>query len=143
MKQYIAAAGAGLLFGLGLVVSNMINPAKVLGFLDVTGNWDPSLAFVMGGAVLITAASFTFILKRPTTLLGGNFQLPTRSDISVKLVTGSALFGIGWGLVGLCPGPAITSLSLGYWQSWVFVTAMVIGGGAYLFTRRVTAAAAE
>jgi len=136
MKQIVIAVIAGLLFGLGLVVSSMIDPAKVLGFFDITGNWDPSLAFVMGGAVFVTALAFPRILKRPAPILDTAFRLPTSTDIPPRLVIGSAMFGIGWGLVGLCPGPVIASLSLGYWQSWVFFVAMVAGSGLFLFTKK-------
>ena len=136
MKQIIAAIIAGLLFGLGLVVSSMIDPAKVLGFFDVAGNWDPSLAFVMGGAVCVTALGFPQVLKRPKPVFDELFHLPASTDIPLKPVIGSAMFGIGWGLVGLCPGPVISSLSLGNWQSWVFFVALVTGSGLFLFTQK-------
>jgi len=107
----IASLICGVLFGLGLAISGMINPAKVIGFLDITGAWDPSLAFVMGGAVLVTATAFRFILKRPNPVLADTFQLPTRRDFDKHLIAGAAIFGAGWGLAGLCPGPAIASLA--------------------------------
>ena len=110
MKKNIAALIAGLLFGLGLAISQMTNPAKVLNFLDITGTWDPTLAFVMGGAVLVTLISFRFILKQDRPLFEGQFHLPTRSDIDGRLLGGAALFGIGWGLAGYCPGPGIAAL---------------------------------
>ncbi len=136
MKQIIAAVIAGLLFGLGLVVSSMIDPAKVLGFFDVAGNWDPSLAFVMGGAVSVTALAFPRVIKRSKPVLDTSFHLPTARDIRPELIIGSSIFGIGWGLVGLCPGPAIASLGFGYWQSWVFFAAMVTGSALFLYTRK-------
>ena len=102
---------SGLLFGFGLALSGMVSPGKVIGFLDLTGNWDPSLAFVMGGGVLVTLISFRFILKRSTPLFGGEFKLPTKKDLDKRLVVGAILFGLGWGLGGLCPGPALSSLA--------------------------------
>jgi uncharacterized membrane protein YedE/YeeE len=127
MRATIAAFFAGLIFGLGLVISQMVNPAKVLGFLDLFGNWDPSLAFVMGGAVVMSAIGLRIARLRGAPLLGLKLDIPTRRDIDVRLVGGSVLFGVGWGLVGLCPGPALTSLPLGQWQVAIFVAAMVVG----------------
>ena len=127
MAPIISAFGAGLLFGFGLIVSEMVNPAKVLGFLDIFGNWDPSLAFVMGGAVAASALG-TFIGKRRgAPVLAGRFDIPTRRDLDPRLIGGAALFGVGWGLVGLCPGPALTALTFGSSQVLVFVTAMIAG----------------
>ena len=122
--------GLGLLFGLGLVVSGMSDPAKVLNFLDLFGTFDPSLAFVMGGAVIVAFLGFRFTLRRPAPLLAGRFQLPTRTDIDARLIVGPALFGIGWGLGGFCPGPAFTGLGLGASGTLVFVGAMLAGMGA-------------
>lgn len=121
---------SGLLFGLGLTVSAMINPAKVIGFLDLFGNWDPSLALVMGGGLAVTFPAFRIILKRDKPLLETRFFLPTKQDIDRKLVGGAVLFGIGWGLAGLCPGPALTSLITMDRSIWLFVIAM-IGGMAF------------
>ncbi|CEJ87029.1 putative membrane protein; permease family [Hyphomicrobium sp. GJ21] len=118
---------AGLIFGLGLVISGMANPAKVLNFLDVAGNWDPSLAFVMLGAIAVTATGFRFVLRRPKPLLDQRFHLPGQSSIDRPLVIGSAIFGLGWGLFGFCPGPAITSLGLAATGTLVFVPMMLIG----------------
>lgn len=117
----------GLLFGLGLVISRMINPAKVLGFLDIFGRWDPSLALVLGAAVGFAGIGFHLArrLKRP--LLAPEFKLPTRKDIDLRLIGGAALFGVGWGLVGFCPGPSLTALSYGMWQVATFVVAMAAG----------------
>lgn len=129
MKSNLAALCAGLIFGLGLTISQMINPSKVLGFLDITGNWDPSLIFVMGGALITTFIGYKFVLKSPKPMLADRFRLPTRKDIDGRLVGGAALFGIGWGLIGLCPGPALAGLALGGLQSWTFVVAMIAGVG--------------
>lgn len=118
---------SGTIFGFGLALSGMLSPSKVIGFLDITGNWDPSLAFVMGGGVVVTVVSFHFILKRPHPLFGEKFHLPTASNIDRRLVIGAGLFGLGWGIGGLCPGPAISSLAYASPQVAVFVIAMVAG----------------
>jgi uncharacterized protein len=131
LQQNLVAFGSGLLFGLGLGFSQMIDPEKVIGFLDITGVWDPTLAFVMGGAVLVTLITFRFILKRPHPYLGGKFYVPTRQDIDRPLVVGAALFGIGWGIGGYCPGPAITALVLGSLNPVLFIVAMVAGSWVY------------
>ncbi|MEQ8195435.1 MAG: YeeE/YedE family protein [Rhodospirillales bacterium] len=125
---------SGVLFGLGLAVSNMINPAKVIGFLDVAGAWDPSLAFVLGGAVAVTAVGYRFVIRRDGPLFEGKFQIPSRRDIDMPLLAGAAVFGIGWGLVGLCPGPAIAGLAVGLRESAVFVLAMFAGMTLYRFS---------
>jgi uncharacterized membrane protein YedE/YeeE len=125
--QAITSALAGLLFGLGLVVSGLINPAKVLAFLDVAGQWDPSLAIVMAAAVVTTAIGYKLVIARGRPLLTTAFQLPKVSDIDAPLLTGAAVFGIGWGLVGYCPGPAIAALSLGSHATLIFVAAMIVG----------------
>ncbi|MDQ0509861.1 DUF6691 family protein [Ancylobacter amanitiformis] len=117
----------GLLFGLGLVLSGMSDPAKVLNFLDLAGSFDPSLAFVMGGAVLVAFLGYRLTLTRERPLLAPRFQLPTRRDIDARLIIGPALFGIGWGLGGFCPGPAFTALGLGEAGTLVFVPAMLAG----------------
>ncbi len=117
----------GLLFGLGLIVSRMIDPAKVLGFLDIFGAWDPSLAFVMGGAVMVSTLGFLYARRRGAALLVSKLEIPTRNDLDARLVAGAAIFGLGWGLVGICPGPALTILSLGQWQAAVFVVALLSG----------------
>ncbi len=124
---HLVAAISGIIFGLGLAISGMINPAKVVGFLDVTGNWDPSLAFVMGGAVVVTALSFRLILKRPQPLLGSAFQVPSRQDIDGRLLGGAVIFGAGWGLSGLCPGPALASLAFLDPKIILFVVALIAG----------------
>ncbi|MEQ9010694.1 MAG: YeeE/YedE family protein [Algiphilus sp.] len=128
MKAHpIASLIAGALFGLGLVISGMVNPAKVLNFLDVAGSWDPTLAFVMGGALLITVPGFRLVLKRETPLLDGRFHLPERNDIDAPLIVGAILFGIGWGIGGFCPGPAVTAVTTGMPPVLAFVIAMLAG----------------
>ena len=123
----LASLVCGVIFGLGLAISGMINPAKVVGFLDITGAWDPSLALVMGGAVVVTAIAFRFVLKRPNPVLAEKFQLPTRRDIDKHLLAGAALFGVGWAAGGLCPGPALSSLAFFDIRIVVFVAALLIG----------------
>jgi uncharacterized protein len=129
---------SGLLFGSGIAVSGMINPAKVLNFFDVAGTWDPSLAFVMAGGVVMAMIGYRLIFKnRGAPLFDAKFHLPTKKDIDVPLVAGSAVFGIGWGLSGFCPGGSIPALGLGQPQAFVFVAAMVVGlGAAKLFQSR-------
>ena len=117
----------GLLFGLGLLLSGMTDPGKVLGFLDLFGQWDPSLAFVMGGAILVGFFAFAVAKTRTTNFLGGALSLPKSNVIDQRLVIGSLLFGAGWGLAGFCPGPALVSLAAGQEKALIFVAAMVIG----------------
>lgn len=127
MAQIVSAFASGLLFGLGLIVSQMVNPAKVLGFLDIFGNWDPSLAFVMGGAVVVSALGTLVAKRRGVPVLAPRLEIPNRRDLDPRLIGGAALFGIGWGLVGLCPGPALVGLTFGPWPVSVFVAAMIVG----------------
>ena len=127
MALIASSFAAGLLFGLGLIVSQMVNPAKVLSFLDIFGSWDPSLAFVMGGAVAVSALGYVYAKRRGVPVLAPRLEIPTCRDLEPRLLTGAALFGMGWGLVGLCPGPALTILPLGLWQVAVFVAAMLTG----------------
>jgi len=127
MIRNIAALGAGGIFGLGLAISEMVNPLKVKAFLDVAGNRDPSLILVMGGAVVVTFVAFRFILRQPKPVLAARFDLPTRRDLDRKLIGGAAVFGVGWGLVGLCPGPALSGLVYGNLESFIFVAAMLVG----------------
>ena len=122
---------AGLVFGLGLIVSGMADPAKVLGFLDLAGAWDPSLAFVMGGAVAVGAIAFALAGRRSRSWLGAEMRLPSARQIDPRLVTGSVLFGIGWGIAGFCPGPALAALGAGEAKAIVFVAAMLAGMGVY------------
>jgi uncharacterized membrane protein YedE/YeeE len=125
--QAIATFTSGLLFGLGLVVSGLVNPAKVLNFLDVTGNWDVSLALTMAAAVVTTGLGYRLAMANPAPLFASGFQLPTAIAIDARLIIGAAIFGIGWGLVGYCPGPAIAALSLGSVSTLAFVAAMLAG----------------
>ncbi|KJZ52734.1 DUF6691 family protein [Pseudomonas marginalis] len=123
----LTALIAGLIFGLGLYLSGMTNPAKVLGFLDLAGEWDPSLALVMLGALVVSSVFFYFARHRRTSLLGAPMQMPTHRTIDRRLVLGSVVFGVGWGIAGLCPGPAVALLLTGQWQVGVFVLAMGVG----------------
>jgi uncharacterized membrane protein YedE/YeeE len=132
----VAAFVAGLVFGLGLIVAGMANPAKILGFLDIAGKWDPSLALVMAGAVAVGGVAFALAKRRTMSALGLPMQLPTARTVDVRLVGGSLLFGIGWGLAGFCPGPAIVALGAGYMKSGVFVVAMLLGMGAFELIER-------
>jgi uncharacterized membrane protein YedE/YeeE len=127
MPRMIVALLAGTLFGVGLAVSGMANPQKVIGFLDVAGEWDPTLLFVMGGALLVTIPAFRLILGRPRPLLADRFALPTKSALDGRLLGGAALFGVGWGLSGLCPGPAVVAMVTGLLPVFLFVAAMVGG----------------
>jgi len=123
----LSAFAAGLLFGLGLFVSQMVNPAKVLAFLDIAGSWDPSLAFVMIGAIAASFIGYAVAKSRGLPVLGDRLEIPSRRDFDARLIGGAALFGVGWGLVGLCPGPAVAILPLGLWQGLAFVVAMLVG----------------
>ncbi len=117
----------GVLFAVGLGISGMTQPIKVIGFLDVAGAWDPALAFVMGGAVMVTFFGYRVVLRRPLPVLARGFDIPKRSDIDLPLVAGAALFGLGWGLAGFCPGPALVALASGSMDVVVFVVAMFAG----------------
>ncbi len=125
--QNIFSLISGIFFGVGLAVSNMISPAKIVNFLDITGNWDPSLAFVMGGAVIVTALTFRLILKRPTPIFSGGFKLPEKVDLDAPLISGAAIFGMGWALSGFCPGPAIASIGFLDEKVLIFVITLLIG----------------
>ena len=127
MKFIVSAFVAGLVFGIGLIVSGMTNPAKVQGFLDLAGQWDPSLGLVMAGAIAVGLFAFGVAKKRTTAILGGVMQLPKKSDIDLRFVLGSVVFGAGWGLGGFCPGPVLVSLGTGRSEAAVFVLAMLAG----------------
>lgn len=130
MRSFIALV-TGLIFGIGLTISRMVDPAKVLGFLDVgaipSGGWDPSLAFVMIGALIVTAPAYALARKRAKPVIGNISLVPTRRDIDGRLIAGSLVFGIGWGLAGICPGPAIAALSFGMNEIYIFFAAMLAG----------------
>ena len=127
MIQKILALFSGLIFGLGLTLSSMTNPAKVIGFLDILGTWDPSLGFVMGGAILIAAPLLYFFENKKHLILVSQIALPNKRDINSSLIVGALLFGIGWGMVGFCPGPAISSIALLKPLSLLFVGSMIVG----------------
>lgn len=127
MARFAVALCAGVIFGFGLYVAQMTNPAKVLAFLDVAGHWDPSLALVMGGALCVTFPAFAWARRGIRPWLADTFTLPTRSDLDARLMGGAAVFGVGWGMSGFCPGPALASLGLGVPATYPFVAAMVVG----------------
>jgi len=127
MLQKILTLLSGLIFGLGLTLSSMTNPAKVIGFLDILGTWDPSLGFVMGGAILITAPLLYFLKNKNYLILASQIELPSKKNIDFSLIVGALLFGIGWGMVGFCPGPAIASIILLNPFSLLFVSSMIVG----------------
>jgi uncharacterized membrane protein YedE/YeeE len=129
MKVVLAALVSGTLFGAGLAWSGMTNPARVLGFLDIAGNWDPTLILVMGGALLVSASLFPLVLRRSRPVLAERFALPTARDLDGRLLGGAVVFGVGWGLAGLCPGPAIAGLVTGSPAIVLFVAAMLAGQG--------------
>lgn len=130
---------SGLVFGIGLIVSGMANPAKVLGFLDLFGNWDPSLAFVMAGAIAVGSVAFAFARRRALSILGFEMRLPTATRIDRRLVLGGVMFGIGWGIAGFCPGPALVALGMGEPKAVVFVAAMLVGMGLFELLERRSA----
>ena len=140
MARILSAFLIGLIFGTGIALSGMANPAKVLNFFDVAGTWDASLAFVMGGALIVTAIGYRFVLKRPAPLFDSQFHLPAGRKLDLPLLAGSAVFGIGWGITGFCPGGAIPVLGLGQGDAWLFVGSM-LGGIALARTARQAIAA--
>ena len=125
--KYLSAFLIGAVFGLGIVISGMGDPAKVQNFLDIGGTWDPSLGLVMGGAIAVGLVAFTWAKRRKTSVLGEPMQLPTSTAVDRKLLTGAALFGAGWGLAGFCPGPAVMNLATLRVEVWLFVAAMLAG----------------
>ncbi|HCH32483.1 MAG TPA: YeeE/YedE family protein [Oceanospirillaceae bacterium] len=128
MQRIIIALISGLIFGAGLVISEMVNPTKVQDFLDLFGNWDSSLAFVMGGAVAVTLVTSRFILKRKTPIFAERFYMAVKTSIDARLVVGASLFGLGWGLSGYCPGPGILNAMINPSEALVFLPALIIGG---------------
>ena len=137
MKNFLTLI-SGLLFGFGLLLSGMADPAKVQNFLDLFGTWDPSLAFVMGGAIAVTMPGFWLVIRRNRPFFNDVFHLPSRTDLDARLITGAAIFGVGWGLGGFCPGPAITALPLAAEGTLIFVATMLTGMAAskYVLQRR-------
>jgi uncharacterized protein len=132
----IAVLISGLLFGAGLTISGMVNPVKILNFLDITGSFDPTLIFVMGAGLLVTAIGYQFLFRREKPFFAPSFQIPKLKHVDLRLISGAVLFGLGWGLSGFCPGPAIASLVFGHSESVIFVAAMAMG---MLLTRLVPA----
>lgn len=127
----------GLIFGIGLIFAGMTDPSKVIGFLDISGLWDPSLAFVMAGAILVGLIAFRFARNRTMNFLGGTIRLPTKNDIDKRLIVGSLLFGAGWGMAGFCPGPALVSLATGSSKAIIFVLSMIAGMALFEGMERV------
>lgn len=130
MRIFIAII-AGLLFGVGMGLSQMMDPARAIGFMDITGVWDPTLLFVLPGALLVAAIAFRFILRRPRPVLDAKFYVPSRRDIDRPLIMGAAIFGIGWGISGYCPGPAVSGLTLGTVNPYIFLVSLVAGSFTY------------
>jgi uncharacterized membrane protein YedE/YeeE len=126
-RVVLAAFASGALVGAGLAVASMTDRQVVLGFLDIAGDWNPTLAFVMAGAVAVTAVAFRIVLRRPSPALGGGFRLPQGDAIDRSLLAGAAIFGIGWGLAGFCPGPALVGVAAGLADAWIFLPALVAG----------------
>ncbi len=130
-KPFVIVIFSGLLFGIGMVISGMTDPAKVIGFLDITGQWDISLAFVMGGALAVFIPGYLLLIKpRSVSVYGGKIETPAKQSVDKKLISGAAIFGVGWGMLGICPGPAVTSLSSGNIQVFIFIAAMMVGSVA-------------
>jgi uncharacterized membrane protein YedE/YeeE len=130
MRTAITSLTAGILFGAGLALGGMTDPARVRGFLDIFGDWDPTLAFVMGGAVIVMAIAWRIVPRLTEPIFAGEFQVPTKSDLTPSLIGGAALFGIGWGIAGLCPGPGIAALVIDPAAAAIFVIAMLAGMAA-------------
>ena len=139
--KMIYALFTGLVFGTGIAISGMMDPAKVLNFFDLAGTWDPSLAFVMGGAVLVTFVGYRLVWRRSEPLLEGRFQIPNATTIDPRLIGGSALFGIGWGIAGFCPGAAIPALGTGRWEVALFLVSVIAGFGMHRLLFRQVAKA--
>lgn len=141
--QLLMSLFAGLVFGLGLIISGMTDPSKVIDFLDLAGNWDPSLAFVMGGAILVGVLAFRFARTRPQAILGGPMRLPAATHIDRRLVLGGLAFGAGWGLAGYCPGPVLASLATGGSQPLIFTVAMLAGMAIFEIQDRLSQSPAK
>lgn len=141
--QLLMSLFAGLVFGLGLIISGMTDPSKVIGFLDLAGNWDPSLAFVMGGAILVGVVAFRFARARPKAILGGPMRLPAARQIDRRLVLGGLAFGAGWGLAGYCPGPVLASLATGGSKPLIFTLAMLAGMAIFEIQDRLSQSLAK
>ncbi|WP_289036514.1 DUF6691 family protein [uncultured Roseibium sp.] len=139
MLKTLSAFAIGLVFGIGIMLSGMANPAKVLNFFDIFGTWDPSLMFVMGGALVVTAIGYRLVFRMGHPLLADGFSLPTRKDLDAKLIGGSAIFGIGWGLSGFCPGGLVPALGLGRMEPVIAATAIVAGMIAFRIVNRLRA----
>jgi uncharacterized membrane protein YedE/YeeE len=139
MMRLITSLIAGLVFGIGLIISGMTNPAKVLGFLDLAGLWDPSLALVMGGAIAVGVLAFQIARKRSKSLLGDPMRLPSATQVDRRLLLGGLAFGVGWGLAGFCPGPALASLATGGVKPAIFTVAMIAGMAIYELLQRASA----
>lgn len=135
--QWVSAAFAGLLLGLGLILSGMANPAKVIGFLDIAGPWDPSLGLVMGGGLVMGSIGFALLKKQPKTLLGEPLNLPASRKIDLRLVLGSVLFGIGWGMTGICPGPGLVLLGAGIPEGVIYIASLLVGMTLYSVIERL------
>ena len=135
MRGWLSALIVGLLFGAGLALSDMVNPARVQAFLDVAGAWDPTLAFVMGAALVPSGAAYSIRRRMERPLFADRFAIPENRSLDKRLLIGAGLFGVGWGLAGFCPGPALASLVFGAWQPWLFVAAMLAG----MFAQRLVA----
>ena len=127
MRHVLPGAIVGVLFGAGLALSGMVNPGRVLGFLDVAGAWDPTLAFVLAASLLPSALAYAIVRRMKRPLMADEFCIPQNRTVERRLLAGAAMFGVGWGLVGLCPGPAIAGMVFARWQTWLFVGAMVLG----------------
>lgn len=133
MKREVVALVAGVLFGLGLAVSQMINPKKVLGFLDIAGAWDPSLALVMGGALAVATIGTLIMRRTQRPVLDVRYYVPDRRDLDTRLILGAALFGVGWGIGGYCPGPGLAAMTIGWWEPFVFVVSLIAGSLTWKF----------
>lgn len=127
MMRFIITYAIGLIFGIGIMISGMANPAKVINFFDIAGTWDPSLIFVMGGALIVAFIGYRIVFRRATPMMDSKFHLPTKTDLDMRLIGGSAIFGVGWGIAGFCPGGALPAIGTGRTEVLIFVVALVAG----------------